>query len=195
MEHRIEFDLTEEDHVALVQHLGTRFERSRRGRLEVYYLWFAGIVLIPTSVILYTVAESKADFILPSVILLPFASGVVWVIWNRRTFARRSLRRTLRTPDGKHMLASQTVVVAPDEFHYRGSWGEASLKWNAVAEIQVVERAIYFFVSENSAVIVPNAHSQTKMIAASSYTLLSDTMTRGIPQADGVRSADTICAP
>ncbi len=61
----------------------------------------------------------------------------------------------LRKPAGKHVLGSKTVVVAPGEFHYRGSFGEVSLKWNAVAEIQVVEGAIYFFVSEDSAVIVP----------------------------------------
>lgn len=155
MEHRIEFNLTENDHVALVEHLGTRFKCSRRGRLEIYSLWFLGIVVIPASVIMYIMAESKADFIPPSVGLALFASGVVWIIWNRRSFARRFVRKALRTPDGKHMLGSQTVVVAPEEFHYRGSFGEVSLRWNAVAEIEVVERAIYFFVSADSAVIVP----------------------------------------
>ncbi len=117
MEHRIEFDLTEEDYLAFLQHLVRRFERSKRGRIEIYSLWLLGIVVIPVSVGLYLMAESKADFIPPSVGLALFASGVVWIIWGRRTFARRSLRRALRTPDGKHVLGSKTVVVAPYEFH------------------------------------------------------------------------------
>ena len=156
MEQRIEFDLTEEDHVAFVQHVRTRFGRSRLGRLEKI-IWFslAGMVIIAVSVVSYPSAVSKGDVILPSLALLAIASGFVWDIWYRRTFARRFVRKALRTPTGKHVLGTHTVVVTPETLQHRGSFGEVSLKWNAVAEIQVAEKAIYFFVSANSAVIVP----------------------------------------
>ncbi len=155
MEHRVEFGLTEEDWVAFAQHLRRRFERSKRGRLEVFSCWFLSIVVIPVSVGLYIMGDSKSDLMPPTVLLAIIASGFVWFIWNRRTIARRFVRRSLRTPDGKHMLSSQTVLVAPEEFRYWGEFGEVSLKWNTIAEIQVVEKATYFFVSADSAVIVP----------------------------------------
>ena len=155
MEHRIEFNLTLEDYQAFAQNAMARHMRSRRGKWEAFACWIMGIVVIPVSLILYFTAETQVDYIPPSVIIAIPGCFVGWVLWHRRSYARRSVRKALRSPSGKHMLASQTVVVAPHEFHYRGSWGEALLRWNAVAEIQVAEKAIYFFVSANSAVIVP----------------------------------------
>lgn len=155
MEHRIEFSLNLEDYQAFAQNAMARHMRSRRGKWEAFACWVMGIVVIPAALIMYFTAETQVDYIPPSVIIAIPVCFIGWVLWHRRSYARRSVRKALRSPSGKRMLASQTVVVAPDEFHYRGSWGEVLLKWNAVAEIEVVERAIYFFVSEDSAVIVP----------------------------------------
>ena len=155
MEHRIEFNLMPEDYQAFAQNAMARHRRSRRGKWEVVACWIMGIVVIPAALIMYFTAETQEDYIPPSAIIAFPIFSVAWILWQRRSYARRYVRKALRSPSGKHMLASQTIVVAPEEFHYRGSFGEVSLKWNAVAEIQVVERAIYFFVSEDSAVIVP----------------------------------------
>lgn len=176
MEHRAEFDLTEDDYVAWAQHLRTRFECSRRGKLETYLLRFVGISLIPVFVaVVYVVVVSETFVLLPSVMVLVIPSGFLWFLWYRRTLARRFVRRALRKSGGKHVLGNRTVVVAPEELQSRGSFGEMSLKWDAVVEIERVEQAIYFFVSATSAVIVPkrafpNEHDYSEfMYAARRY--------------------------
>ena len=156
MEHRVEFDLTEDDYVAWAQHLRTRFVRSRRGKLEKYLLRFVGISLVPVFfAVAYVVAVSETFALLPSVMVLVIPGGFLWFLWYRRTFARRVVRRALRKPGGTHALGSRTVVVTPEGIHFRSSSGEASLKWHAVLEIEGAEQAIYFVVSAASTAIVP----------------------------------------
>ena len=156
MEHRVEFDLTEEDYLAFAQHLRTRFSRSRRGKLEKYLLRLVGISLVPILfAMVYVVAVSETFAFLPSVMVFVIPIGFLWFFWYRRTFARRFVKRALRRAGGKHVLGSQTVVITPERIHLRGSSGESSLKWHAVVEIERVEQAIYFFVSATSAAIVP----------------------------------------
>lgn len=155
MQQRIEFNLTIEDYQAFWQYAMMRHRRSRRGKWEIVACWIMGIVVIPAALIMYFTAEVQTDFIPPSVIIAIPVFFVAWVLWHRRSYARRSVRKALRSPSGKHMLNTQTIVITPERLRQSGSFGEVSLNWSTFAEIRVVEGATYFYLDAHSAIILP----------------------------------------
>lgn len=155
MQQRVEFNLKVEDYQAFWQHVMTRHAQSKQGKWENITCWFIGIVIILGSMILLSEAESLTEIIAPLVVIASTAWLFIWMAWKRRTHARRSVKKMLKSPSGKHMLETQTIVITPERLQQSGSFGEISLSWSTFTEIQAVEGATYFYLEADSAIILP----------------------------------------
>ena len=155
MEHRVEFNLTLEDYRAFAQYLKARYVGSSRGKWETFACWLMGIVSITILMNLYFFFMSIADFTVPCLVSTAFAGMTICVIWNRRTYVGRFVREQVKSPYGKQLLDTQSVVITPEGLQQHGSFGEVSLNWSTFTEIQLAEKATYFHVNAKLAIIVP----------------------------------------
>lgn len=155
MQQQVEFKLTLDDFRAYAEYLKTRHVRSRRGKWETIACWIMGIVATTILVTMYYFFMSIENFELPCFFSMSLVFLITYIVWNRRTFIRRFVEKETRSPSAKHLLDTQTVVITSEGLQQTGSFGEVSLKWSTFTEIQVAEKATYFHISANSAIIVP----------------------------------------